>query len=109
MRGTFEESRISQVVDKTNGGREFVKSFGQAFSKACAVKGAEPLSPVATGEISYTAFLFASFFFAPTACKEKAAKDFVQLNKLYAFGLQPAPVRLDGRFPSSPFVSPCEF
>ena len=32
---------------------------------------------------------FVNFFFAPTACKEKVAKEFRQYDKLYAFGLQP--------------------
>ena len=62
---------------------KILKSFGQAFLKACAVEGAEPSSPSAEGEISYTAFLFASFFFAPTVAKEKAAKEFQQFNKRY--------------------------
>ena len=70
------------------------KSFGQAFSKACAVKGAEPLSPSAEGEILLLAFLFANairvaicgelaslFSFAPPACKEKVAKKFVLFNE----------------------------
>ena len=64
------------------------ESFRPPFSKGGAVKGAEPLSPLASGETSYTAFLFASFFFAPTVAKEKAAKEFVQSNKSYTFGLQ---------------------
>ena len=32
------------------------ESFGQAFSKACAVEGAEPSSPSADGETPQTAF-----------------------------------------------------
>jgi hypothetical protein len=35
------------------------ESFGQAFSKACAVEAAEASSPSAEGEIPYTAFSFA--------------------------------------------------
>ena len=40
-----------EIVDKTNGFRQFGEGFGQAFLKACAVKGAKPLSPSAEGEI----------------------------------------------------------
>ena len=46
-------------------------------------------SPSAEGEIPISAFLVASFLFAPIASKENAAKEFVQSDKLYAFGLQP--------------------
>ena len=48
-----------------------MKSFGQAFSKACAVEGAEPSSPPSDGEIPFSAFLFDNFFFAPLASKKK--------------------------------------
>jgi hypothetical protein len=41
------------------------KSFGQAFSKACAVEAAEASSPSAEGEISFSAFLLVNFFFSP--------------------------------------------
>jgi hypothetical protein len=50
------------------------KSFGQAFSKACAVK-ARSLVARRNERNFPSAFLFVSFFFAPTACKEKAAND----------------------------------
>ncbi|MBQ8416771.1 MAG: hypothetical protein IJX13_07770 [Clostridia bacterium] len=56
------------------------KSFRPPFSKGGAVEGAEPSSPVATGEIPLTAFLFVSFFFAPLFCKEKAAKKFIHFE-----------------------------
>jgi len=49
----------AQIADKGISTVKLPKSFGQAFSKACAVKGAEPLSPLASGEIPYTAFSFA--------------------------------------------------
>jgi len=62
-----------------------LKSFGQAFSKACGVKGLRPFSPSADGETSPSAFLFDSFFFAPPSCKEKAAKEFVQFDTLDTF------------------------
>ncbi|MBO5294151.1 MAG: hypothetical protein J6B71_02760, partial [Clostridia bacterium] len=54
----------------------FWESFGQAFSKACAVEGAQPSSLSAESEISLTAFSFASFSLAPPSCKRKAAKKF---------------------------------
>ena len=80
-----------QTVDETTGFRQSDESFGQAFSKACAVKGAEPFSPSAEGEISFTAFLFANFFFAPAVSKKKWRMGFVHCYKLYTFGLQLAP------------------
>jgi len=48
------------------------KSFGQAFSKACAVEGAKPSSPSADGEISHGVSFLIAFFFAPSICKEKS-------------------------------------
>ena len=54
-----------------------VESFGQAFSKACAVKGAEPLSQRARGEIFSSALFFLlAFSFAPLMPKEKAGSNF---------------------------------
>jgi hypothetical protein len=73
---------MRQTVDKTNGFRQFDESFGQAFSKACAVKGAEPLSPLASGEIFFTAFSFGNFSFAPMVSKEKWIVIFVLFNEL---------------------------
>jgi len=58
------------------------KSFGQAFSKACAVEAAEASSPSAEGEIPFTAFSFASFSLAPTSCKRKAPKALVLSDEL---------------------------
>ena len=49
--------------------------------------GNAPSSPLASGEIPYTAFSFASFSLAPTSCKRKATKEFVQIQKTYYFGL----------------------
>jgi len=66
---------------ETNEFRQFAKSFGQAFSKACAVEVAQTSSPSAEGEISTLAFLFVSFFFAPLFCKEKATKKFYNIVK----------------------------
>ena len=71
------------------------------------MEGAEPSSPSAEGEIPRSAFLFASFFFAPTVAKEKAAKVFVQSDKLYVFGLQ-SPTACN-RKRSFPFTRPLEF
>ena len=51
--------------------RPNIESFAQAFSKACEVKGEEPLAPVATGETLLRRFLFVSFSFAPEVSKEK--------------------------------------
>ena len=70
-----------QTVNETNGFRQFDESFGQAFSKACAVEAAEASSPSAEGEISLMAFSFASFSFAPTICKRNATKEIVEINK----------------------------
>ena len=72
-----------QVVDKTNEFRQLDESFGRAFSKARAVKGAQPFSLLARGEIPLSAFLFVSFFFAPTSRKEKAAKKFIHFDELF--------------------------
>ncbi|MBO5294360.1 MAG: hypothetical protein J6B71_03850 [Clostridia bacterium] len=60
----------------------FWESFGQAFSKACEVEGAEPSSLSAESEIPLTAFSFASFSLAPPSCKRKAAKEFAVSNEL---------------------------
>ena len=76
-----EKNHKKQLADKVIRTVKIDKSFGQAFSKACAVKGAEPLSPSAEGEIFLLAFLFDNFFFAPPACKEKVAKKFVLFNE----------------------------
>jgi hypothetical protein len=73
---------VLQIADKDIRTVILTKSFGRAFSKARAVEAAEASSPSAEGETPYTAFLFASFFFAPTVAKEKAAKEFVRFNKL---------------------------
>jgi hypothetical protein len=40
MRKGFRLDAFPHLVDKTNRFRQFVESFGQAFSKACAVEGA---------------------------------------------------------------------
>ena len=92
-----------QTVEQTNGFRQFDKSFGRAlarvtFSKACAVKGAEPLSPLASGEISYTAFLFVSansrsdlrracepLFICASGLKEKVAEEFYIVTNRIVF------------------------
>ena len=65
--------RRIQTVDKTNGFRQIAESFGQAFSKACAVEAAQASSPSAEGEKTcFSAFFFLlSFFsFAPFSSKE---------------------------------------
>ena len=75
------------MVDKTKELRQFDESFGQAFSKACAVEGAEPSSPSAEGEIFLYGVFFASFLLRPR-CQKKAAKEFVSSDDWSAFGLQ---------------------
>ena len=65
------------------------ESFGQAFSKACAVEAAEASSRSAEREILFSAFLFANFFFAPQVSKKKWVIGFVHDQKLCSFGLQP--------------------
>ena len=60
----------------------FSESFGQAFSKACAVEAAKASSLSAESEIPLTAFSFASFSLAPPSCKRKAAKEFVFFKNL---------------------------
>ena len=67
----------AQRADKGVSTVILTKSFGQAFSKACAVEGAEPSSPSAEGEIPYTAFSFGNFSFAPMVSKEKVAMSFM--------------------------------
>ncbi|MBE6553378.1 MAG: hypothetical protein E7666_03445 [Ruminococcaceae bacterium] len=57
------------------------KSFGQAFSKACEVKGEQPLARSAEREIPLSAFLFDRFFFAPPSCKEKSAVECREQNE----------------------------
>jgi hypothetical protein len=76
---------LAQLADKGISTVKLPKSFGRAFSKARAVEGAEPSSPSAEGEISYTAFSFASFSLAPTSCKRKATKAVVLFDKLLFF------------------------
>jgi len=71
----------SQGIDKTNGVGQLGEGFGQAFSKACAVEAAQASSPSAEGEMSPSAFSFASFSLAPPSCKRKAAKELVQADK----------------------------
>ena len=46
------------------------------------MEAAEASSPSAEGEIPLVAFLFDSFFFAPTSCKEKAANKFMHFDEL---------------------------
>ena len=48
--GNFLKEVPPQTVDKTNGFRQIDESFGQAFSKACAVEAAQASSPSAEGE-----------------------------------------------------------
>ena len=60
----------------------FSESFGQAFSKACAVEGAESSSLSAESEIPFAAFSFVSFSLAPPSCKRKAAKEFAVSDEL---------------------------
>ena len=49
------------------------ESFRPPFSKGGAVEGAEPSSPVATGETAHTRFLFCELFSLPLAdIKEKS-------------------------------------
>ena len=81
--------RPPQTVDKTKVFRQMDESFGQAFSKACAVEAAEASSRSAEREITFAAFLFANFFFAPLVSKKKWRMKFVHCYKLYTFGLQP--------------------
>jgi len=47
------------------------KNFGQAFLKACAVKGAEPLSRSAEREILLSAFLFWKLFSLRLWCQRE--------------------------------------
>jgi hypothetical protein len=59
------------------------------FSKGGAVEAAEASSRSAEREITFAAFLFANFFFAPLVSKKKWRMKFVHCYKLYTFGLQP--------------------
>ena len=61
-----------QTVDKTKGFRQFDESFRPPFSKGGAVKGAEPLSPSAEGEIlSKRRFLLITFLLR-LRCQKKS-------------------------------------
>ena len=71
-----------QVVDKTSGFRQSDESFGQAFSKACAVEAAEASSRSAEREISLSALLFCELFSCAYIAKRKAANNFVLFNEL---------------------------
>ena len=97
---TFLKCCPQQTVDKKNEFRQFDESFGQAFSKACAVEAAEASSRSAEREISPRRFLFDSanlrsnlrracepLFICAYIVKEKATKKFVHCYKLYAFRL----------------------
>ncbi|MBO5294116.1 MAG: hypothetical protein J6B71_02565, partial [Clostridia bacterium] len=70
---TAPSSEGAQTVDKTNGFRQIAESFGQAFSKACAVEAAQASSPSAEGEKTcFSAFFFLlSFFFCAFFVKRK--------------------------------------
>ena len=70
---TFLRRKL-QTVDKTKVFRQIDESFGQAFSKACAVEAAEASSRSAEREILFSAFLFTNFFFAPQVSKKKWGK-----------------------------------
>ena len=63
--------RFLQLADKGIRPVKMPKSFDQTFSKVCEVKGAQPLSPSAEGEMPFSAFLFVNFFFAPVVSKKK--------------------------------------
>ncbi len=71
-----------QTVDKTNRFRQYGESFRPPFSKGGAVKGAEPLSPSAEGEIPLVALFFCKLFFCAYMVKRKATNKFVRLDKL---------------------------
>jgi hypothetical protein len=87
------------------------KSFGRAFSKARAVEGAEPSSPSADGEKSFSPFSFVhslcecggakrslSFFFCAFGFKRKATKVLARSNELRTFDLQLAAPRKQKAF-----------
>ncbi|MBQ7346869.1 MAG: hypothetical protein IJW55_02850 [Clostridia bacterium] len=77
--------RFLQLDDKDVRIGKIDKSFRPPFSKGGAVEGAEPSSRSAEREIPHTAFSFVSFSLAPLSCKRKAAKVFLQFNKLLFF------------------------
>ena len=85
----YEVLSEPQTVDKTKVFRQMDESFGQAFSKACAVEAAEASSRSAEREISLSALLFCELFSCAYIAKRKAAGEFVHCYKLYTFGLQP--------------------
>jgi hypothetical protein len=59
-----------------------MKSFDQTFSKVCAVKVAEALSPSAEGEISPRRFFLRTFSLRLLHAKKKWRNDFVRVNEL---------------------------
>ena len=77
----------------------FLESFGRAFSKARGVKRQSLLSPVATGETFFLAFLFAKLFlWALWSPKKKRVENFYAvLRKTPGEGFPSAP-RTRGAF-----------
>ena len=49
--------------------------FCQAFTKACAVEGAEPSSPPAGGEIPLIGIFFLPSFFFCASCRQKKKRN----------------------------------
>jgi hypothetical protein len=84
-----ENSDASLFADKGIRTLKRRKSFRPPFSKGGAVEAAEASSRSAEREITFAAFLFANFFFAPLVSKKKWRMKFVHCYKLYTFGLQP--------------------
>jgi hypothetical protein len=59
-----------------------LKSYGQAFPKACVVEGAVPSSRSAEREIPLSVLLFCELFSCTYIAKRKAANNSVPVNEL---------------------------
>ena len=61
---------MTQTVDKTKVFRQIDEGFGQAFSKACAVEGAQP-SPFSAENGTLPGVSFCELFLCAAGVKEK--------------------------------------
>ena len=84
----------AKTVDETNEFRQFDESFGQAFSKACAVEAGGCLLALRRGRNSPFGVSFCELFLCAYGVKEKVDKEFVQSKNLCIFGIQSEPTRI---------------
>ena len=75
----MERGRLSDKGVRT----DILKKFWSSFFKSLRSGGRVALLARRNGRNIFTAFLFASFFFAPLSCKEKATNKFIHFNELF--------------------------